>query len=150
MKRTTASAFAVISLALCCPALTQDEVHDLILLQDFLAVEPYRSAWDAMLKGAKIDTWITRYSQGYEDEGTPSPSMPIQIDGENYRLAQVCKRHWCSDNGIYVLFSPDGRRAWGLIVGTRLQWLGHPDARIQKAIIDECIGVYESCKTQVH
>ena len=31
-----------------------------------------------------------------------------------------------------------------------LQWLGHPNARIQKAIIDECIGVYESCKTQVH
>ena len=89
MKRTTASAFAVISLALCSPASTQDEVHDLILLQDFLAVEPYRSAWDAMLKGAKIDTWITRYSQGYEDEGTPSPSMPIQIDGGTIGLPSM-------------------------------------------------------------
>jgi hypothetical protein len=34
-----------------------------------------------------------------------------------------------------VLFSPDGKRAWGLLItGQQRGWLGKPDAAIQAAI----------------
>jgi hypothetical protein len=34
-----------------------------------------------------------------------------------------------------VLFAPQGKQAWGLLVtGSNQKWLGHPDAGIQAAI----------------
>jgi hypothetical protein len=147
MKCTTALALAVVNLALCCPAWTQDEVHDLVYLSDFLKEEPYRSAWDAMLRGVKVDAWLTRYSKTYD--GLESPGTPVQTDGDTYRIAGVCKPHACDTNFMYVLFSPDGRQAWGLIMGSGLQWLGHPDAHIQKVITDEC-AKEQSCQTHLH
>jgi inhibitor of lysozyme (Ivy) len=145
---------AVTGLALCRPAWpqdeadkAQDEVHDLVYPSDLLKVEPYRSAWDAMLKGVKVDAWITKYSKTYD--GVESPLRTIQVDGENYKIADVCKPHSCDTDFLYALFSPDGKHAWALVIGSRLQWLGQPEARFQRAITDQCTKD-EVCQSHLH
>jgi hypothetical protein len=100
-----------------------------------------------MLKGVKVDPWIARFSKEYD--GVESTATPVQVDGDTYRIADVCKPHWCDTNFMYVLFSPDGRHAWSLVIGSGLQWLGHPDARIQKAITGAC-AKDESCHAHLH
>jgi hypothetical protein len=59
----------------------------------------------------------------------------VTVGGESYLLGWVCKAHDCGDNQLHVLFSPDGKRAWGLLItGQQRSWLGKPDAAIQAAI----------------
>jgi hypothetical protein len=147
MKWISVLAVAVFSLIICGSAWPQEQDRDLVYLSDFLKAEPYRSAWAAMLKGVKVDAWLTRYSEIYD--GVESTVTPMQVDGATYRIANVCKPHLCDTNFMYVLFSPDGRHAWGLVIGSRLQWLGHPDAPIEKAITDAC-NKDESCRAHLH
>jgi hypothetical protein len=102
-------------------------------LFDLLKQQTYLSAWKAMLAGETVPAWVGKYAKTFD--GPSSPSKTVSVGGESDTLAWVCKAHDCGDNQLHVLFSPDGKRAWGLLVtGGQRRWLGKPDAAIQAAI----------------
>jgi hypothetical protein len=103
-------------------------------LFDLLKQPSYLSAWKAMLKGETVPAWVANYAKTFDGPSTPAKDVPV--GGETYTLGWVCKAHDCGDNQLYVLFSPGGNQAWGLLIaaGDQRQWLGGPDAAIQAAI----------------
>jgi hypothetical protein len=103
-------------------------------LFDLLKQPSYLAAWKAMLKGATVPAWVASYAKTFD--GPSSPAKDVPVGSETYTLGWVCKAHDCGDNQLYVLFSPDGGQAWGLLItaGGQRQWLGAPDAAIQAAI----------------
>jgi Inhibitor of vertebrate lysozyme (Ivy) len=103
-------------------------------LFDLLGDEHYLYAWNGMLAGETVPAWVKSYAKTFD--GPSTPSTDIKVGGEPYTLAFVCKAHDCGDNQLYVLFSPGGRRAWGLLIeGDQRRWLGRPDTAIQAAIL---------------
>jgi hypothetical protein len=102
-------------------------------LFDLLKQQSYLSAWKAMLAGESVPKWVASYAKTFD--GPSSPAKTIWVGAESYTLGWVCKAHDCGDNQLYVLFSPGGGRAWGLLVtGGNEKWLGRPDPAIQAAI----------------
>ncbi len=102
-------------------------------LFDLLKQQTYLLAWNGMLAGERVPAWVGKYAKTFD--GPSSPSKHVSVGGEPYTLAWVCKAHDCGDNQLHVLFSPDGKRAWGLLItGQQRRWLGKPDAAIQAAI----------------
>ncbi len=102
-------------------------------LFDLLKQQSYLSAWKAMLAGESVPKWVANYARTFD--GPSSPAKEVSVGAETYTLGWVCKAHDCGDNQLYVLFSPGGGRAWGLLVtGGNEKWLGGPDAAIQAAI----------------
>jgi hypothetical protein len=103
-------------------------------LFDLLKQQSYLAAWKAMLKGETVPPWVAGYAKTFD--GPSAPAKYVPVGGESYTLGWVCKTHDCGDNQLYVLFSPDGKTAWGLLItgGDQRKWLGHPDAAIQAAI----------------
>jgi hypothetical protein len=102
-------------------------------LFDLLKQQNYLSAWKAMLAGESVPKWVANYAKTFD--GPSSPAKTIWVGTESYTLGWVCKAHDCGDNQLYVLFSPGGGKAWGLLVtGGNEKWLGRPDAAIQAAI----------------
>lgn len=86
-----------------------------------------------MLAGEHVPAWVSNYAKTFD--GPSSPSKTVQVGGQAYLLGYVCKAHDCGDNQLHVLFSPNGSRAWGLLVtGQQRRWLAKPDAAIQAAI----------------
>jgi hypothetical protein len=102
-------------------------------LFDMLKEPAYLAAWKAMLKGEQVPAWVANYAKTFD--GPSSPSKTVMVGGEAYTLGWVCKAHDCGDNQLHVLFAPQGKQAWGLLVaGSNQKWLGKPDASIQAAI----------------
>ena len=102
-------------------------------LFDLLKQQTYLAAWKAMLAGETVPAWVGKYATTFD--GPSSPSKQVSVGSETYTLAWVCKAHDCGDNQLHVLFSPDGKQAWGLLItGQQRRWLGKPDAAIQTAI----------------
>jgi hypothetical protein len=102
-------------------------------LFDLLKQPTYLAAWNGMLAGEQVPAWVGKYAKTFD--GPSSPSKTVTVGGESYLLGWVCKAHDCGDNQLHVLFSPDGKRAWGLLLtGQQRSWLGKPDAAIQAAI----------------
>ena len=102
-------------------------------LFDMLKEPAYLAAWKAMLKGEQVPAWVASYAKTFD--GPSNPSKTVNLGGKDYLLAFVCKAHDCGDNQLYVLFAPQGKQAWGLLVaGSNQKWLGKPDAPIQAAI----------------
>lgn len=104
-------------------------------LFDLMKQPSYRAAWTGMLAGETVPEWVESYAKTLD--GPAIPSINIQVDGKPHLLGFVCKPHDCGDNQIYVLFAPDGVRAWGLLLmaGTQRKWLGSPDQSVQDAIL---------------
>jgi Inhibitor of vertebrate lysozyme (Ivy) len=108
-------------------------------LADLMKVPTERAAWFSMLAGQPLPPWIEDFANTLD--GPPTPSIPIQSGDEIYTLAFTCKPNECGDNQLFVLFSPGGARAWGLLVtgtektGTEKKWLGDPDDSIKQAIL---------------
>src|SRR5712691_8679341 len=74
----------------------------------------YRAAWNAMFKGeGRIDAWIVAFGKTYD--GVAGPSTIVAVEGMSDRLEWVCKPHDCAGNQLYVLFSSDNTKAWGLL-----------------------------------
>lgn len=95
--------------------------------------KPYRTAWDAMMKGARRDRfWIPD-----PNRVTANPNLVTQVDGATYRIGRICKPHDCGNNQFYVLFAPRARQAWGLRLTneTDLRWFGNPGP-LQKEILN--------------
>lgn len=103
-------------------------------LFDLLKQPSYLAAWKAMLKGETVPGWVANYAKTFDGPSTPTKNVPV--GSETYTLGWVCKAHDCGDNQLYVLFSPGGKQAWGLLItaGNQRKWLGHPDVAIQAAI----------------
>ncbi len=102
-------------------------------LFDLLKQPAYLASWKAMLKGEQVPAWVASYAKTFD--GPSSPSKTVTVGGQAYMLGWVCKAHDCGDNQLHVLFAPQGKQAWGLLVsGSNQKWLGRPDAGIQAAI----------------
>lgn len=105
--------------------------EDTPYLHELLKTDSYLAAWNAMLAGETVPPWVTTL------KGPATPATTVSVGGEAYTLAWLCKAHDCGDNQLYVLFSPDASKAWGLLIagGGQRSWLGRPDAVMQAAIL---------------
>ncbi|WP_097304047.1 Ivy family c-type lysozyme inhibitor [Pseudomonas chlororaphis] len=86
---------------------------------------PYKQAYAEMLA---FPSWVS------EAKGTATPIENVSVDGKSFTMGKMCKPHDCLDNQLFVVFSADGKKSWGLLV-TRAedgkafnkQFLGNPD-----------------------
>lgn len=123
------------------PALAQDQAGDAdqaaaqgAVLGDLLKQPAYFAAWQTLTGSETPQDWVTEYTATLD--GPPVPNIPVAIDGDTYTLGFTCKPNECADNQLYVLFAPDGSKAWALMAtaSAGIVWLGYPDDRIQAAI----------------
>ena len=104
-------------------------------LAELMKQPAHRAAWYGMLAGETLPPWIDDFANTLD--GPPTPSIAVQANDETYTLAFTCKPNECGDNQLFVLFSPGGAKAWGLLVaGGERKWLGAPDRAIQQAILN--------------
>jgi len=123
------------------PALAQDHAGDAgqaaaqgPILGDLLKRPAYFEAWQALLGSETPPDWVTEYTATLD--GPPVPHIRATLDGHAGTLGVTCKPNECEDNQLYVLFAPDGSKAWALMAtaSAGIIWLGYPDERIQTAI----------------
>ncbi len=117
-------------------AFAQDNTQDTKgpILGDLMKLPSYRAAWLSMLAGDTVPPWVEEFGKTLEGPATPSIAVPVG-DGV-YSLGFTCQPDGCGDNQLYVLFSPSGAKAWGLLLtGKQRKWLGSPDKSIQDAVL---------------
>ena len=103
------------------------------LLAELMKLPQYRAAWIGMLAGETPPAWVEDYAKTLD--GPPSPSIAVPVGDDVYALGFTCKPGACGDEQLYVLFSPTGAKAWGLLLtAAGKKWLGSPDQPIQDAI----------------
>ena len=103
------------------------------LLGEMMKLPKYIYAWQGMMSGETPPQWVKDYATTLD--GPPVPTIPAPLDGEIYTLGFTCKPNECEENQLYILFAPEGRDAWAMLVApSGVSWLGQPDERIQKAI----------------
>ena len=101
-------------------------------LPELTTQAPYKKAYQAMLA---YPQWVTT------GQGTAAPVEKVVMDGKTYTVGQMCKPHDCAANQLNVVFSPDGKQAWGLL-SVRAenaetfdqQFLGMPDDAIKQLL----------------
>ena len=92
-------------------------------ISELMKQPSHRAAWYGMLAGETPPAWLEDYAKTLD--GPPT-----------YTLAFTCKANACAENQLYVLFSPGGAKAWGLLINAgKHDWLGAPDKVIQDAIL---------------
>jgi len=104
-------------------------------LFDLLKKPSYRKSWNELFKGEKnIDRWLAAYAKTKDGPATPRRFIPS--DGIMYETSTVCKTHDCGRNIFFVIFAPDGSRAWGLLFknNTYERFFGNPTEN-QKQIL---------------
>ena len=119
--------FAVLLLAASITLVSKSAVADEYLF-DLLAKPEYSKSWNALIQNERsVDAWLAKY--GKTKNGPTSPGRTVKLNDGSYILNMVCKAHDCGDNKFYVLFSPNGTEAWGLLVtnGTTERFFGKPD-----------------------
>ena len=103
-------------------------------LSELMKQPSHRAAWYGMLAGETAPSWVEDYAKTLD--GPPTPSIAIETNDQTYTLAFTCKANECAENQLYVLFSPGGAKAWGLLITAgQHQWFGAPDKGIQDAIL---------------
>jgi hypothetical protein len=104
-------------------------------LFEMLNKPAYVKSWNELLSNEKdVDAWLANYAR--TKNGPTIPGKVIQLTGGFYQLNMVCKTHDCGDNQFWVLFAPDGSRAWGLLLKNRTteRFFGRPDDEKKKAL----------------
>ncbi len=102
-------------------------------LFDLLKNEPYHTAWTTMFAGEKgLSPWLRDYQK--TQVALEMPSKTVTINDQSYTSLFVCKMHECGPNQFYVLFSPQGDKAWGLLKPAG-RWFGKPDPAIKDALM---------------
>lgn len=104
-------------------------------LRDLIKSEPYRGAWTRMLaKERDVPNWIKDFIVTGEGANTPTRMIPVGYQA--YLLATLCRGQDCTSHKFYVMFSPDGAKAYGEILetGKTPRWLDKPDAASRAAI----------------
>ena len=94
----------------------------------------YLTAYKTMIGTTAVAPWVTDFAKTLE--GPPTPSADLLSDGMIYTLAFTCKPNECAEHQLFVLFTGDGSKAWGLLLeGAKQTWLGEPDDKIKEAIL---------------
>jgi len=104
-------------------------------LFDLLAKPTYRKAWNTLFLGEEdVDDWLAQYSK--TKNGPAGVGKMVAVGDAQYQVNTVCKTHECGDNQFYVLFSPNGDRAWGLLLidRERERFFGNPDEEKKNAL----------------
>ncbi|WP_158007352.1 Ivy family c-type lysozyme inhibitor [Methyloceanibacter stevinii] len=103
-------------------------------LPDLMKEQPaYLTAWKEMVAGEKLPAWVDTFTKTQGAVATPVKTIPVA--GQPHTLGWICKPHDCGGNEVYVLFAPEARQAWGLMISDdKRRWLGNPDAAVQAAI----------------
>jgi hypothetical protein len=103
-------------------------------LSELMAQPAYVTAWKTMLGPDLVPDWVKSYAETLD--GPPTPSIKVPVSGDAYTLGFTCKAQDCGGNQLYVLFAPQAKRAWGLLItGESHRWFGHPEPPIQQAIL---------------
>src|SRR4029450_3963644 len=84
------------------------------ILGDLMKLPAYRAAWVSMLAGATVPPWVEDYAKTLD--GPATPSIAVMVGDNAYTLGFTCQPNNCGDNQLYVLFSPNGAKAWGLLL----------------------------------
>lgn len=104
-------------------------------LFDLLSKPEYSKSWNVLIRNEKnVDAWLAKYNK--TKDGPTSPAKILTLTDGSYKLGNVCKTHDCGDNEFYVLFSPNGATAWGLLVTnvTTKRFFGNPDNEKKTAL----------------
>jgi len=107
-------------------------------LFDVLMDPVYRGSWDRLIAAnpsRAVFPWLTYYTRNFE--GTAKPSQNVTVGSKTYEVFSICKAHDCRDNQFHVIFSPDGKQAWGLLVdnGSPRTFFGNPMPEIADALL---------------
>lgn len=117
---------SLLTLCLATPALAQNGTYTVELAHS----PKFAKAYQEM---THLPAWVT---------GTDAVSVPtksITLAGHSYIVGHVCKPHDCGDNQLEIVFSDNGKAAWGLlsrVYGKTVYQmpLGEPDATILDAL----------------
>lgn len=105
-------------------------------LSDLMKLQAYREAWEAMLREETLPLpdWVASFVATLDSP--PIPSFGVPVGSQPYTMAFTCKPNDCENHQLFVLFAPDGRHAWALLLtaGGDPRWLGNPDDDIKGAI----------------
>jgi len=105
-------------------------------LADLMKLQTYREAWEAMLRTETLPVpdWVASYVATLDSP--PIPSFGVPVGSQAYTMAFTCKPNDSEDHQLFVLFAPEGRHAWALLLtaGGGPRWLGNPDDDIKAAI----------------
>ncbi len=104
-------------------------------LFEVLGRPAYYKSWNALFAGEEaVDSWLARYSK--TRNGPAGPGTAVELGGTRYQLNTVCKPHGCGDNQFFVLFAPDGTKAWGYLLkgGKDERFFGSPDEEKRKVL----------------
>jgi hypothetical protein len=104
-------------------------------LFDLLAKPEYYKSWNTLIRGEKnVDTWLAKYAK--TKSGPATPGETIKLGSNSYQLNTVCETSNCGNNTFYVLFAPNGTKAWGLLlkVGEDESFFGNPDDEKKTAL----------------
>ncbi len=103
-------------------------------LFDLLDKPAFRKSWLSMFRGRRdLPPWIKRFNG--DGDGVSAPSATVTVGDRRYILAWICEPHNCVFSQIRVLFSSDGRNAWGLLEDDdRTIWLNAPEPWMRKVL----------------
>ena len=113
------------------PALAADGGPTLV---ELMLRPNYLTAYKAMIGTTTVSPWVADFAKTLD--GPPTPSTDLLAGGTIYTLGFTCKPNECADHQLFVLFTGDGSRAWGLLLeGEKQTWLGEPDDKVKEAIL---------------
>jgi hypothetical protein len=103
-------------------------------LRDLLRKPSYRASWNTLLKGQRVEPWLADYSRTYD--GPASPNKVIRVGKIAYVAGSVCKTHDCGGNSFAVIFTQNGKRAWGYLIqdGEDPRFFGNPNQAQRAAL----------------
>lgn len=126
-----------VQMFLCCVILISNTAIAEPYLFELLNKPNYLEAWNAMIASERnVDAWLVKYAKSKNGVATPGKSM--QLNGKSYLINTVCKPHACGDNQFFVVFAPEGTKAWGLLLKDEKleRFFGTPDSEL-KTILHE-------------
>lgn len=106
-----------------------------VYLYDLLANPSYSKSWNSLFLDEKnVDAWLAKYSK--TQDGPAAPGKQVRLRGAVYQINSVCKTHDCDRNMFYVLYAPNGSKAWGLLLkeGKSERFFGKPDEEQKLAL----------------
>ncbi len=113
------------------PALAADGGPPLV---ELMLRPNYPTAFKKMLGTTPVPEWLVDFIKTLD--GPPTPSADLLAGGTIFTLAFTCKPNECGESQLFVLFTGDGSKAWGLLLeGPQQTWLGDPDEKIKEAIL---------------
>ena len=104
-------------------------------LFDALRADPYRTAWDKLMKEVQpTPDWLVQFNKNFD--GVAGPFTTVTIEGKAYLLSFVCKPQDCAARKFEVLFDADGERAYGALGGRDEEpaFFGAPPPPLQDAL----------------